>query len=260
MHGSRPLLDPVEAFLGALAGDERAVTLVDVGGDQRRGLGIGAGDDDGRHVGDVSRQPGRGQRADVLLGGDQHLATEVAALLLRRQLIFPVRPRDACGDHGLLQLVDVERATEAGLAVGDDRGEPVLDRGVALDLGDLVGTQQCVVDAADHLRHRVGRVEALVGVGVAGQVRVTGDLPTRQVDGLQARAHLLHGHVAGQRAERVDELQIVQLVPQHLGAAAGQRGLLDDRTLQGHHVGRGVGAGDALPPRVGVPVVLDLLG
>jgi hypothetical protein len=36
---------------------------------------------------------------------------------------------------------------------------------------------------------------------VAGQVGVTGDLPARQVDGLQAGADLLDGLVAGQRAE-----------------------------------------------------------
>ena len=186
---------------------------------------------------DVGRQPGRGQRADVLLGRDQHLAAQVAALLLRGQLVLPVRTRDTGGDHGLLQLVDVERATEAGLAVGDDRGQPVLHRAVTLDLGDLVGAQQRVVDPADHLRHRVGRVQALVGVGVAGQVGVAGDLPARQVDGLEAGADLLDGHVAGQRAQRVDELQVVQLLPQHLGAAAGQGVLLDDAALQGDDVG-----------------------
>ena len=213
MHGSRPLRDPVEAFRGPLTGDERLVALVDVGGDQRGRLGVGAGDDDGRNVGHVGGQARRGQRADVLLGRDQHLAAQVTALLLRGQLVLPVRAGDTGGDHGLLQLVDVERTAEAGLAVGDDRRQPVLHRRVALDLGDLVGTQQRVVDPADHLRHRVGRVEALVGVGVAGQVGVTGDLPARQVDGLQAGAHLLHGHVAGQRAQRVDELQVVQLAP-----------------------------------------------
>ena len=254
------VLHPVEALGGALAGDERLVTLVDVGGDERGGLGVGAGDDHGRDVGDVGREAGRGQGADVLLGRDEHLATEVAALLLRGQLVLPVRAGDTGGDHGLLQLVDVERAAEAGLAVGDDRGEPVLHRAVALDLGDLVGTHQRVVDAAHHLRHRVGRVEALVGVGVSGQVGVAGDLPARQVDGLQAGAHLLHGHVAGQRAERVDEVHVVQLLPQHLGAAAGQGVLFDDMPLQCDDVSRRVGAGDALPARVVVPVVLDLFG
>src|SRR5207247_411431 len=121
---------------------------------------------------------------DVLLGRDEHLATEVATLLLRSELIFPVRTGDTGRDHGLLQLVDVQRATEAGFTVGDDRGQPVLHGTVAFDLGDLVGAQQRVVDPADDLRHRVGRVEALVRVGVARQVRVAGDLPSRQVDGL----------------------------------------------------------------------------
>src|SRR5262249_6247862 len=104
------------------------------------------------------------------------------------------------------------------------------------------------------------RVQALVGVGVAGQVRVARDLPTRQVDGLQAGTHLLHCHVAGQRAERVDELQVVQLFPQHLRATVGQGVLLDHAALQGDDVPGGVGAGDTLPARTGVPVVLDLLG
>src|SRR5690606_30733337 len=159
-----------------------------------------------------------GQGADVLLGGDEHLATEVAALLLRGQLVFPVRTGDTGGDHGLLQLVDVQRATEAGFAVGHDRGQPVLDRGVTLDLGDLIGAQQRVVDATHDLRHRVGRVQALVGVGVTGQVRVTGDLPARQVDGLQAGAGLLPGLVAGGGAEGVHVVLVVAQVPEDVRA------------------------------------------
>ncbi|OOK68738.1 hypothetical protein BZL30_7363 [Mycobacterium kansasii] len=35
--------------------------------------------------------------------------------------------------------------------------------------------------------------------------------------------------------------------------------LLDDVALQGDDILRGVGAGDALPPGVVVPIVLDLL-
>src|SRR6516165_9016964 len=258
--GLDAVLGPVETFPGALAGDERLVALVDVGRDERGRFGIGPGDHDGRRAAHVGGQPGRGQRADVLLGGDQHLATQVTTLLLRGQLVLPVRTRDTGGDQGLLQLVDVERATEAGLAVGDDRRQPVLHRPVALDLGDLVGALQRVVDPANHLRHRVGRVQALVGVGVAGEVGVTGDLPARQVDGLEARAHLLDGLVAGQGAERVDPLQVVQLFPQHLRAAAGQGVLLDNTALQGDDVLGGVGTGDVLPAQIRIPVVLDLLG
>src|SRR6516162_2868114 len=258
--GLDAVLGPVETLTGALAGDERLVALVDVGRDERGRFGIGTGDHDGRHAADVGGQSGRGERADVLLGRDQDLSAQVATLLLRGQLVLPVRARDTGGDHGLLQLVDVERATEAGLAVGDDRRQPVLHRPVALDLGDLVGALQRVVDPADHLRHRVGRVQALVGVGVAGEVGVTGDLPARQVDGLEARAHLLDGLVAGQGAECVDPLQVVQLFPQHLRAAAGQGVLLDNAALQGDDVLGGVGTGDVLPARIGVPILLDLLG
>jgi signal transduction histidine kinase len=62
------------------------------------------------------------------------------------------------------------------------------------------------------------------------------------------------------RSRRLDEhpLQIVQLRPEDLGAAASQRVLLDDAALQRDHVGRGVGPGDVFPARIGVPVVLDL--
>src|SRR5262249_36174980 len=93
-----------------------------------------------------------------------------------------------------------------------------------------------------------------------GQVGVTRDLPARQVDGLQAGADLLNGHVAGQRTQRVHPLQVVQLGPEDLGAAESEGLLLDDSALKGDNVLGGVGPGDALPTGVGVPVVLDLLG
>src|SRR5699024_4999277 len=236
----------------------RAVTLVDIGGDERRGLGVGPRDDDGRDVRDVGRQTGRGQGPDVLVGRDEHLATEVAALLLRRELVLPVHTGGAGGDHGLLQLVGVQGATEAGLGVGHDRGEPVLHRGVTLDAGDLVGTQQGVVDAPHDGRHRVGRVQRLVRVGVARQVGVARDLPAGEVHGLEAGADLLHGLVARQGAEGVDEVLVVDLVPEDLRATTGERVLLDHGALQIGDLLSGVVTGDALPAGVRVPVVLDL--
>ena len=79
----------------------------------------------------------------------------------------------------------------------------------------------------------------------------------RQVDGLQAGLDLLHGLVAGQRAERVDEGLGVDQVPQLLGAALGQRVLDLQRAAQAHHVGGAVAALDALPARVLGPVLLE---
>ena len=115
----------------------------------------------------------------------------------------------------------------------------------ALGGGDLVGAQQRVVDPAHDLGDGVGRVEALVGVGVSGLVGVGGDLPAGQVDGLQPGLHLLHRLAAGQRAEGVDVVALVQLPPQPLGAAPGQRVLLTDAAGQPDDVLGGVGALDA---------------
>ena len=111
-----------------------------------------------------------------------------------------------------------------GLGVGHDRRQPVRrppSLPPRLGPGDLVGAQQRVVDPADHLRHRVDRVQALVRVGLPGQVGVGGDLPAGQVDGLQPGLDLLHGLVAGQRAERVDVPLALQQRPQPLRARAG---------------------------------------
>src|SRR5690606_12808883 len=71
---------------------------------------------------------------------------------------------------------------------------------------------------------------------------------------------LLHGLVAGQRAQRVDEVQVLQVVPQLAGGDAGN-GVVDrDGAAQADHVLGGVVAGAAGPARVGVPFGLDLLG
>ncbi len=46
------------------------------------------------------------------------------------------------------------------------------------------------VDLADHLRHGVDRVQALVRVHVTGGVGVARHLPAAAIDRLEARAHL----------------------------------------------------------------------
>ncbi|CAG7843789.1 hypothetical protein USB125703_00001 [Pseudoclavibacter triregionum] len=252
----------VEALGGALAGDEGAVALVDVARHEVRGERVGAGDDDARHARDVGREAGGLEGALVLRGGDEHLAAHVAALLLRAELVLPVDARGARLDHRLHELVGVELAAEAGLGVGDDRGEPVALGGALLGDLDLVGAEQRVVDATDDGGHRVRRVERLVRVGVRREVRVGGDLPAGEVDGLEAGAHLLHGLVAGERAERVRPLAalLVRELPELLSAAAGEGVLLDDRAAEGDDVLGAVVAADVRPARVLVPVALDVGG
>ena len=248
---------PVEALGGALPGQEWPVTLVHVAGDQRRGLGVGAGDHQGGHAGHVGGEPGGGQGTDVRLGRDQHLATQVAALLLGGELVLPVHPGRTGGDHRLHQLVGVQHAAEAGLGVGHDRRQPVravAPVGIALRPADLVGAQQRVVDPAHQLRHRVGRVEALVRIGVPGVVGVGGHLPTRDVDRLEPGPHLLHRLATGHRPERGHVVLLLQQSPQPLRAEPGQRVLLLDTAAQPEYVVGGVGAGGRGPSRVLPPV------
>ena len=86
-----------------------AVALVDVARQQRGRQRIGARDEERRHVEHVGREPRRGERADELAGRDEHLAAEVAALLLGRELVLEVHARGAGLDHRLHQLEGVQR-------------------------------------------------------------------------------------------------------------------------------------------------------
>ncbi len=124
--------------------------------------------------------------------------------------------RGARLDHRLHQLVRVERAAEAGLGVGDDRREPVrlVD---PLRRVDLVGAQERVVQPPHQRRDAVGGVEALVGIGVAGEVRLGRDLPTREIDRVEPGAHHLHRLPARDRAESR------QRASPRAGAARGAR-------------------------------------
>src|SRR5699024_10970245 len=128
----------VEAFSSALAGEELGVPLVDVGGDQRCRLRIGAGDDHTGSATDIGCQACGLQCADVLAGGNQDFAAQVSALLLGGQLVFPVHACSAGGDHLLHQLVGVQRAAESCFGICDDRDHPVLDGADALQVLDLV--------------------------------------------------------------------------------------------------------------------------
>ena len=53
-------------------------------------------------------------------------------------------------------------------------------------------------------------IERLVGIHRAGRIGVGGDLPAGEVDRLQPGADHLHGLVAGERAEAVDEVLLAQ--------------------------------------------------
>jgi hypothetical protein len=215
-------LETEEALGRPLAGDELAVALVDIAREQRRRERVGARDEDGRHVEHVRREPGRHERADELTRRHEHLSAQVAALLLGRELVLEVDARGTRLDERLHELERVERPAEARLRVRDDRREPVRPV-AALRRLDLVGAQEGAVDALHEGRGAVRRIEALVRVGLAGEVRVGRDLPAGEVDRLQAGLHHLHGLRAGERAEGGDVLLLVHELPQTLGTEPRDR-------------------------------------
>ena len=180
-------------------------------------------------------------------GRDQDLAAEMTALLFRCQLVFEVNAGSACLDEGLHDLEGIERSAETGLGIGDDRCEPGVDRKpVAFRSLDLVGALQGAVDALGKLRRGVRRIERLVGIHGRGGVGIGGNLPAREIDRLQPGANHLHGLVAGERAKRVDEVFLVNELPEAIGAHFGERVLDLDRAAQLEDVCGRIGAFDAV--------------
>ncbi len=253
------VLDAVEAFRRSLAGDERAVVLVHVARQQRGRKRVRPREEQRRHVEHVGREARRVERADELRRRHEHLAAEVAALLLRRELVLVVHAGGAGLDHRPHELVRVQRAAEAGLRVGENRREPV--RAVpSLGPVDLIGPEQCAVQALDQRRCAVRRVEALIRIRGAGEVRVRRHLPAGEVDRLQPGPHHLHRLPAAQRAERTDGLVLVQELPEALRPEPRERVLGDDRAAQADDVRRAVRPLDAVPARVLPPLGLELQG
>jgi hypothetical protein len=248
-----------EALFGLLARDERLVGRIDVARDERRGIGICAGDDQRRNAQEVGRETRRDEVADRGLGRDENLAAEVAALLLRRELIFEVDARGAGFDERLHDLVHVERAAEAGFRIRNDR-EIVIDVFFAFALLDLVRALERIVEALHEHRGRIRRIQALVGVGLHRDVTVGGNLPAREIDRLKAGLRDLNGLAAGQRAERVDVRLVAQRLKKAFGTEARERVFDVHRSAQTDDVRSGIRALDAGPTGVGLPHEFELGG
>jgi hypothetical protein len=80
-----------------------------------------------------------------------------------------------------------------------------------------------IVDALGKLGRGIGRVERLVRIHGGSRVGIGGNLPAGEVDCLQAGADHLHGLVAGKCAERVDEVLLMDELPEAIGTHFGER-------------------------------------
>ena len=89
---------------------------------------------------------------------------------------------------------------------------------------------------------------AFVRVHRARGVGVSGDLPAREIDGLQSGADHLHRLIAGNCAERVHIRFGVEKMPKALRRDLGERVSDGHRTAQLHDVGNGIGSLDPIEP------------
>ena len=150
----------------------------------------------------------------------------MAALLHRSELVFEVHAGGARVDHRLHQFEGVQHAAETGFGIGDDRREVIdialVARFDALRVLDLVSAiEDVLMRSTTFGTESTGYSDWSGYIDVA--VVVGGDLPARQVDGLDAGLDLLHRLAARQRAEAVDVRLGVDELPELLGAEARER-------------------------------------
>ena len=229
-----------------MAGQERLVGVVDVTRQQGRAQRVRSRHQDSRDPRDVRSEPCGRECADEVTRRHENLAAEMAALLLRRELVLEMDAGRPGFDHRPHQLVRAERPAESGLGVGHDREQPVAVR-ASLRARDLIGAQERVVQALDQRGRAVGGIEALVRVRVAGEIRIRGDLPPREVDRLEAGPRHLHRLVSGDGPERGDVVARSQEAPQAVGAAARERVLHRHRAAEPVDVVGGIRPADPAP-------------
>jgi hypothetical protein len=121
----------------------------------------------------------------------------------------------------LHQLECVQIAPKAGFCIGHDRQHPV-NRFAPFGMGNLVGSQQRVIDGPDQGGNTVGGIETLVRIHLPAKIGVGGNLPAAQVDGFQSRSRHFDRLIAGERAESGDVAILLEQAPKLLSARAGQ--------------------------------------
>ena len=179
MAWSRPARTRKNPSDRPLAGHELVVHRVNVTRYEVGAVCVGPGDEHRGHAHDVGGEAGGDEVPYALCRREENFAAHVAALLLAAELVLEVDAGCAGLDHALHQLENVQRTAETGLGVCHDGREPV-DAVLAFNVVDLIGSLERLVDPLHHVRHAVSRVQTLVRVHMARQVRIRRDLPTAE--------------------------------------------------------------------------------
>ena len=152
-------------------------------------------------------------------------------------------------DKGLDDFVHVERAAEAGFGVGENRQE-VVDVTLAFHRLNLIRTLERDVDPLYERRRRIRRVEALVRIGLRGQVRVGGDLPAGEVDRVQTGFGSLNRLSAGQCAQGGNVRLVRKRLPEPICSQASERVVDVHGAAKTNDVVAGIRALDPRPARI----------
>ncbi len=152
--------------------DERLVALVGAVVEERRGLGIGPGDDDPGDPHDVELQSGGIEPPVLLVLTDQDLAALVAAFLGARLLVLDVVAGHADLDETTDQIPDMGVSAVARVRVGDDeRPEVDVRRRSAPLLVHLAARELLVLVSGEERTYQAGRFIGNLAEGVAREVR-----------------------------------------------------------------------------------------
>src|SRR6266700_2590560 len=102
---------------------------------------------------------------------------------------------------------------------------------------NLIGTHERVVDGTDHARHAVVRIQALVRIHLATEVRIRRNLPAAQIDSLEAGFGHLNRLISCERAKSGNIFLLLKHVPELLRAGASERMLYLDGSAKTPDVG-----------------------
>jgi hypothetical protein len=159
-------------------------------------------------------------------------------------------------DHGLDELVRVQRTAETGLRIRDQRREPVGPVAVVHVL-DLIRAGEGIVDAGDHSGDAVHGIETLVRVHVTRGVGVARHLPPAHVDRLETGVHLLYRLIARQGTEGGNVGFRMKEIPKAAGTHFGKRMVDPEGAAEPDDLFGLVGSPDTLPSWIFLPRLLQ---
>ena len=179
----------------------------------------------------------------------------MTTFLYRRQLIFKMNTGCTCFNHAFHQLVRIQHAAKAGFGISHD-GCEVIDIAIAPGPLDLVSTSEGIVDPAHHGRDRVDRIQGLIGIHGLGCIAIGSNLPTGKINGFYSGLDLLHCLTAGNSAQAIDIIFLVDQFPQFFRTTTRQCMFFLYRATQTNDIFRAIVPCYVLPARIVCPVLL----